>query len=121
MDLAARMTKQNFSVLWLRKFLDRYPEITVKLVTHIDRQRKTAENQELFRYCLAKFFNYTIKNHIKLKYIYNLDEKSFCIGHNKCRHSIVGNGHKNLYFVQNNSQDPVKVIKSICADEHKLL
>lgn len=48
----------------------------------------------------VQIFNYIIKNNIKLKNIYNIDEKDFFISLNKFRHSIVRKGKKNQHFSQ---------------------
>lgn len=55
------MAKWILSIFWVRKFLDCYLEITVKLITHIDRQRKTVENPELFCHCFPKVHSFSLR------------------------------------------------------------
>lgn len=93
----------------------------VKFVIGINRQRKAAENLELFFPYFAKLFNYIIENHIKPVNIYNSEEKKIFISYNKRLHVVVRKNHKNLHLVLYSSQKLVTVVQFIYADLTKLL
>lgn len=113
------MRKQSLDEIWLTQFLNRYSGIMVMLVTCIDRQRKSAENQELFIYYLTKLINYIIENNIKSKNIYSNFKTDFLIDHNQYRQAVECKSHKQP-LEQYYSQGLIIVIERMCEDVTKL-
>lgn len=61
---------------------------SVNLVTRINKPITVAKNLQQFRHYFTKLFTYIIENNIKLKNMYNMNEKIIHIRCNKCRHAI---------------------------------
>lgn len=136
-DLAANMVKLPLSALWLKPFFNRHLETIVKLVTHINQQRKAWEKPELFHYYFAKVdafslwlyrmclnisqsFKDIIENDMKQENIYNINEKDLLLLCNKDWHDIVRKSCQNPHLGKYNSQELDKIIESIYAEKAKL-
>lgn len=67
----------------------------------------------MFRYLFLRYFNYTIKNDMEHRNIYNLDKIIFVISCNKRRHAMVRKGRKTPRLIQYNSRELITVIEAI--------
>jgi hypothetical protein len=101
---------------WVRRFLNRHPDLQVKRARRIDAARVKEVSPEK----VTEWFD-TVKQmiheyKIKPKNMYNMDETGFSIGSTQAGHVIVDSTVKSQFQAQPGRQEWVSILECICGD-----
>ena len=97
---------------WTTRFLNRHPELALKFVSHIDRQRAYVGNP----YTIQTHFRKVIRDHIKENGITNVDERGFIMGTPPRMRCITKQGRKNPRVKQDGKREFITALKAVSAD-----
>ena len=101
---------------WITCFLNRHPELALKFVSHIDRQRAYAANPRIIQTHFRKLEKVIRDNDIKDNGITNVDEKGFIMGISPQTRCIIKRGRKNPCVKQDGKWEFITALEAVLAD-----
>ena len=101
---------------WITCFLNHHPELALKFVSHIDRQRAYAVNPCIIQTHFGKLEKVIRDNDIKDNGITNVDEKGFIMGISPQTCCIIKQGRKNPCIKQDGKREFITALDAVLAD-----
>ena len=78
--LASQLAQKELGYHWVDRFVQRYPDLLrPKLVTTMDRNRHRADSELKYKLYFKLLRDKLDRYQVKLRHIYNMDEKGFMI------------------------------------------
>lgn len=102
---------------WYKKFLDRHPDIKVKISVRLEKCRAEALNPTLVNEFYDILHQLVTEYQIPPENIYNMDEKGIQLGVGAREAVLVDRAQRDAYSIASNDRELITILETIAADK----
>ncbi|KAF5344348.1 hypothetical protein D9758_013264 [Tetrapyrgos nigripes] len=112
---AAYICGRELRTTWPRRFVDRCPNLKLKLTTSLEACRAKALNAKLVNEYFDLLESVIVEYHIEPQDIWNMDEKGIQLGVGARIKALVDRDQKSVYSVHSGNRDLITIIEAVNA------